>query len=192
MKNIIVAFLILLFPSTFIGQKVYRYVNATGTLFLEIDSNNNNYSLSSIWNAQKATYSPFDSRIYTQSTDSKEKLADGNLINWANGKLYPKKDTIICIDSKTRKKIGLLKNKQNDILKVIDWKEYKNKMDKSSGHIGWNDNPNEKVYLNDLLKESSIFYIRLEMDKNSVTGKAKNLKLYKWKSNIKSIEYEAK
>lgn len=162
------------------GQNISIYNNNSRTINLKIDFNHQ-YIFSSVW-WKVPVFSDVDDENNNEYLD----------FNWSEGNIITHKDTLICIDRNNKKKIYLLKEKGGDILKVINWNDYKNRNEKSSWHLGWNNNADKKVFLDDLLKADGVFYIRLVIKENKQTAKTKLLKVYKWNSGIKTIEYEAK
>lgn len=191
-RNIVTLFLLILALSTN-GQGTFRYIYNNKNIVLNIYSNNK-YTLLSTW-----WWNDIETDSHTLNNDGKNGTIDwGNknkhegIINWSEGYLKNYNDTIICIDSKSHKKIYLLKAQGNDIFKVINWNDYKNKNDKTNWHLGWNNNAKEKVYIDDLFKGDTMFFIKLKIEEQTQTNRAKLLKVYKWNSGVKSTVYEAK
>lgn len=181
MKRLIFNILLSLFPLIVQGQSlcVKKSIYSNSIISINIYSNQH-YSITSQW--------------YTDNSPSdniSENDTDFNTINWAEGAVKYQNDTIICIDSKSNKKIYLRK-KNNDILRAIQWSDYKNKKDKGNWHKGWNNKENEVVYMNDLLLKNQLFYLIGESEQNINTQESKLLSIYKWISGSKVCIYEAK
>lgn len=130
---------------------------------MEIDIHSNaEYNFVSGWNKDDSYISCIPDEDYNFHKDP-------NIIIWSEGKIRYVKDTLICVDSKTHKRIYLLKTKDGDVLKVIKWDDYKNRNEKSNWHLGWNNDPGQKVFIDNLFRESPYFYIinKRILDKDS-------------------------
>lgn len=164
-----------------LGQdlSLYTYIYSNSDVSLSIKSDSS-FSIQSQWCKEI-----LPSDVITENSEAT------GMIKWSEGKVKMKGNMIICMDSRNKKTVTFQKINE-DIIKVLNWEDYKNKNDKSNLHRGWNNNSNKTVYLADLFSNEDSLFIYLISKKDLSSNKTSLLKLYNWKSGVKSIIYEAR
>ena len=148
----------------------YRYHTKDGSVSMSISSDNK-YELLTAWSIEP--YSDVSETFFY----------------WGTGYIQHKNDTLICIDSTNYKKILVIK-KSEDVVKIVDWKDYKNRDDETNSLEGWKGDYKNKFYLDDFLTRNNYLYLQTIYEGTSENRRRKLLKAYFWKDGKKRQVYE--
>ena len=108
---------------------------------------------------------------------------DSQTICWAEGSVAYKNDTIICLDSKTDKKIIFIRKLHNDIIKAIYWNDYKADSYRCP-------NNGKKIRFSDLITTNPEFLIRIKKSRLNIDTDSIFVSLYSWEKGRKKILFE--
>lgn len=148
--------------SSFAQRNIYSDIFNNGKICLTLNSNDD-----------------FAIKIYfDDSVDN-----DNDMICCAKGKVIYENDKITCVDSLTGKKIVFIRVSHNEVIKAINWNDYK-AVSYSCPNTG------EKIFLSNLIDNNPEFFIRVKQQQMCENNDSTFVTLYSWEKGEKKIIFK--
>lgn len=108
---------------------------------------------------------------------------DNDIICCAKGKVLYENDIITCVDSLTGKKIVFIRVSHNEVIKAINWNDYKD--------VSYTcPNTGKKISLSNLIDNNPEFFIRIKQQQMYENNDSIFVTLYSWEKGKKEIIFK--
>ncbi len=146
---------------------------AQRTIYSDIFNNNGKICLT------LSSDDDFVIKIYFDNSEEN----DNDIVCCAKGKVIYKNDKITCVNSQTGKKIVFIRVSHNEVIKAINWDDYKS-VSYSCPNTG------EKIFLSNLIDNNPDFFIRVKQQQMYENNDSTFVTLYSWEKGEKRIIFE--